>query len=177
MKVIKEIWIKHRSNPLRGEWIVSQVITGVSNTLPPCRDANRHVWPLWALSMRLSSEGSPACTIRRKNSLGFNSLSSGLMKSKVNKSVVRWRHLFAPVEAQCQVCRKSRKKEEKKKTSDGTETDAANEPFTYLLFNFLKLVALFADVVQQLHGLVVLPGDLHSRLFQAPLQALQTHMR
>lgn len=48
--------------------------------------------------------------------------------------------------------------------------------FTYLLFNFLQLAALFADVVQQLQGLVILSGDLHTCLLQASLQALQTHM-
>lgn len=53
--------------------------------------------------------------------------------------------------------------------------DLNKQAFTYLLFNFLQLVALFADVVQQLHGLVILSGDLHSCLLQASLQALQTH--
>lgn len=50
--------------------------------------------------------------------------------------------------------------------------DLNKQAFTYLLFNFLQLVALFADVVQQLHGLVILSGDLHSCLLQASLQAL-----
>lgn len=50
--------------------------------------------------------------------------------------------------------------------------DLNKQAFTYLLFNFLQFVALFADVVQQLHGLVILSGDLHSCLLQASLQAL-----
>lgn len=47
---------------------------------------------------------------------------------------------------------------------------------TYLLFNFLQLVALFADVMQQLHCLVILSGDLYTCLFQASLQALKTYI-
>ena len=47
--------------------------------------------------------------------------------------------------------------------------------FPYLLFNFLQLIALLSDVMQQLQGLVILSGDLHTCLFQASFQALQTH--
>lgn len=47
---------------------------------------------------------------------------------------------------------------------------------TYLLFNFLQLVALLTDVMQQLHSLVVFSGDLHTSLLEASLQALQAHM-
>jgi len=47
--------------------------------------------------------------------------------------------------------------------------------WTDLLLDLLQLVALLPDVVQQLQGLVVLSGDLHAGLLQAPLQALQTN--
>lgn len=94
---------------------------------------------------------------------GLISPSSGLMEPERNKSVVRLTNVPTCGE-----------EETKLTNGDERETDGAHEASTYLLFNFLQLVALFADVVQQLHGLVILSGDLHSCLLQASLQALHT---
>lgn len=44
-----------------------------------------------------------------------------------------------------------------------------------MLFNFLKLVALLTDVMQELHSLVIFSGDFYASLLEAPLQALQVH--
>lgn len=51
-----------------------------------------------------------------------------------------------------------------------------NNNSTYLFFNFLQLVALLTDVMQQLHSFVIFSGHLHTSFLKASLQALWAHM-
>ena len=55
-------------------------------------------------------------------------------------------------------------------------TKVTPEMPSYLLFYLLKLVALFADVMEELQRFIILLWHLHSSLFQTTLQTLQpTH--